>query len=120
MTEKAADPPAVASEPVIVPSVVPRVAEPEEPARPAADGPTPGVETLLQEILTELRRRTDDGGPDFSVSKMMAGITQIVAIALMFVGYLNRGENNIGVPLLIFAVFFQNLTIALLIMGRQR
>jgi D-glycero-D-manno-heptose 1,7-bisphosphate phosphatase len=110
----------VVAEPTVVPSVVPRVAEPEEPPRPDSVEPGSTTETLLQDILAELRCRSGDAGPDFSVSKMIAGITQIIAIALMFVAYLNRNENNVGVPLLIFALFFQNLTIALLIMGRQR
>jgi hypothetical protein len=119
MPEKPAVPAELVTEDATVPSVVPHVAEAEPPARPEP-AEAPRVEALLQEILAELRRRSDDGAPDFSVSKMIAGITQIIAIALMFIAYLNRTDNGIGVPLLIFAIFFQNLTIALLIMGRQR
>ncbi len=77
------------------------------------------LERLSEQILEELKRRHDHR-PDFSVSKLMAGITQILAIAILFVAYLNRAYPDVMVPLIFTAIFCQLLTIALLIMDHQR
>mgnify|MGYP001544276421 CR=1 FL=1 len=71
------------------------------------------------QIDVQLKRRHDQP-PDFSVSKMMAGIAQILALAVLFVAYLNRASNEVMFPLIFTAIFCQLLTIALLIMDRQR
>ena len=77
------------------------------------------LERLAEQILEELKRKHETP-PDFSVSKMMAGIAQILAIAVLFVAYLNRATNEVMFPLIFTAIFCELLTIALLIMDRQR
>lgn len=77
------------------------------------------LERLAEQILEELRRRHVEP-VDFSVSKLMAGIAQILALAILFVSYLNRASNEVMFPLIFTAIFCQLLTIALLIMDRQR
>jgi hypothetical protein len=92
----------------------------ERPADAGAQQPsTARLEALLGQILLELKRRPDDAHGDFSVSKLLAGIVQIVALAVLFIAYLNRDAANLQ-PILLFAIALQTLTIALLIMGRQR
>jgi len=78
------------------------------------------VESLLDQMLTELRRR-DVPEDEFSVSKLLAGVVQVLAISLVFLAYLYRNETaETFIGILLFAIFLQVLTIALLIMGRQR
>jgi hypothetical protein len=97
------------------------------PARPARDEKDEKsepdklrrLERLAEQILEELKRRHVQP-VDFSVSKLMAGITQILALAVLFVAYLNREKNEVMFPLIFTAIFCQLLTIALLIMDRQR
>ena len=76
------------------------------------------IERLLEKILEETKRRHESPG-DFSVSKLMAGITQILAIAVLFVAYLNR-NNAAMFPLIFTSIFCELLTISLLIMDGQR
>jgi D,D-heptose 1,7-bisphosphate phosphatase len=74
------------------------------------------VEHLLQDILDQVRRRNEHV-PEFSLGKMLAGITQILAIALAVANYFYRPPSEPMAPLMI-AVFFEAVTIALLLMGR--
>ena len=76
------------------------------------------TEALLEQILHEMRRQKENPVGDFSVSKLMAGIVQVLSIAILFMTYLNRAEPNAGMYLLL-AIFMQVLTVALLIMGKQ-
>lgn len=96
----------------------------DTPARPGPGGSAGSsrAEVLLEQILVELRRRDTLAGADadFSVSKLLAGIVQVLAIGLVFVAYLSRETPDRFWALLIFSQFLQTLTIALLIMGRQR
>jgi D-glycero-D-manno-heptose 1,7-bisphosphate phosphatase len=79
------------------------------------------TDALLEQILGELRKQTEDSHVmDFSVSKLLAGIVQIVAIAVAFLAYLYRHDQDSMFAMIFAAQFFQLLTIALLIMGRQR
>jgi len=76
---------------------------------------------LAEQILDELRRSKEQPVQDFSVSKMLAGICQVMTLAVLFLAYLNRGGD--GVDLLntmMFALTLQTMTIALLIMSRGR
>jgi D-glycero-D-manno-heptose 1,7-bisphosphate phosphatase len=86
------------------------------PPRPPSMART---EALLEQILQEMRRQKENPVGDFSVSKLMAGIVQVLAIAVLFITYLNRAEGY-AVMYLLLAVFLQVLTVALLIMGRQQ
>ena len=79
------------------------------------------VEGLLERIFLELRRQQEQRDQDFSVSKLLAGITQIIALAVLFLGYLKgRGDSATLHTYLLVAIAMQTLTIALLIMSRQR
>jgi D,D-heptose 1,7-bisphosphate phosphatase len=85
-------------------------------------GPAPSrLEQLAEQILEELRKRPDrEPYSDFSVSKLMAGIVQVITLALLFLAYLNRSETFPFQQLIFFAIFFQILTIALVIMGKDK
>ena len=117
-------------------AAVPPASSPRTPAPPAggtatkavdppphaalAESPNPArIEKLLEQIIVELRCR-EEPVPDFSVSKLMAGIVQILSLALLFLAYLRRDDPTGINSTLIFALFLQVLTIALLIMGKQR
>ena len=76
--------------------------------------------TLGEQILDELRRSKEQPIQDFSVSKMLAGISQVMTLAILFLAYLNRAEPMSLLNTLILALTFQTMTIALLIMTRQR
>ena len=101
-------------------------AENEEPATPAAASqssapapPTAKIESIALDILHELRRRHEQPQQDFSVSKLLAGIVQVCVLAALFLAFLNRSAPSLN-SLLLFALTLQAMTIALLIMGRQR
>ena len=74
-------------------------------------------EILLGQILDELRRRHEHPDTDFSVSKLMAGVVQVLALAALFLAYI---KPNFAGQWLLTANFLQTFTIALLIMGRQK
>jgi len=94
---------------------------PAKASAPAAadDDEKPRLETLLEQILYELRHSHERAQADFSVSKLFAGIIQIAALAVLFYAYLQRSDPNLG-PILLVALTLQTFTIALLIMGQQR
>jgi len=77
------------------------------------------LERLAEQILHELRRRRDEPNTDFSVPRLLAGVTQVITLAVLFMSYLNRGTASFQ-PMLLLALCFQTFTIALLIMGRMR
>ena len=103
-------------------------AAPTEPVAPIPAAPVgenvvkmDRLENLAEQILSELRQRNQHADyADFSVSKLMAGIVQILAIAIAFLSYLYRNVSDDFYQLMLFALFLQMLTVALLIMGRQR
>ncbi|HSU65307.1 MAG TPA: hypothetical protein VLJ39_00420, partial [Tepidisphaeraceae bacterium] len=95
-----------------------------EPDAPSLNSPaappvsTARIEELAEQILQEVQRRPDHHEPDFSISKLMAGIIQIVAIAAPLLAYfLYHASAEVALQL---GIFLQAFTIALLIMGRQR
>ncbi len=75
---------------------------------------------LAEQILDELKRRHDEPGQDFSVSKMLAGIAQVMTLAVLFFAYLNRDNPVNLMNTLVLALTLQTMTIALLIMSRGR
>jgi D-glycero-D-manno-heptose 1,7-bisphosphate phosphatase len=114
------------------PFTPPAPAAVEAPATTAVDdaeneSPAPGAaasqrgksrsEILLGQILDELRRRHEQPEADFSVSKLMAGVVQVLALAALFLAYI---KPNLAGQWLLTANFLQTFTIALLIMGRQK
>ena len=68
---------------------------------------TAKLESLANEILRELRLRREHPQADFSVSKLMAGIVQVITVAILFMAYLNRGDTSL-LPLLLFALTLQD------------
>jgi D-glycero-D-manno-heptose 1,7-bisphosphate phosphatase len=80
---------------------------------------TTRLESLAQQILDELRRARHTPHADYSLSKLFAGIVQMLAIGALFYAYLRRGDPSVTDPLLL-AVFLEAFTIALLLMGQQR
>ncbi|HEX4124389.1 MAG TPA: HAD family hydrolase [Tepidisphaeraceae bacterium] len=116
-----APPPAIAAPSSDPPA--PRRGEAAGSPPPSPPTPSPATplslaktELLLEQILDEFRRHRDRP-PDFAVSKLLAGITQVLALAVLFMAYLYNREFE---PYLLAAIFLQCFTIALLIMGRQR
>ena len=89
-------------------------------SEPEVAGSTRRLEELAEQILAELRRRADHHEPEFSVSKLMAGIVQVIALAALFIGYMRWDDTGSRDSILLVAVVLQALTIALLIMSRQR
>jgi D-glycero-D-manno-heptose 1,7-bisphosphate phosphatase len=87
------------------------------------DAPTPReldrLEHLAQQILDQLHRRHRHP-MDFSASKLLAGVTQVLAIAAAAGSYFYRsvGQGDPILPLLL-AIFLQTLTISLLLLGRE-
>jgi len=80
----------------------------------------PRLYALAEQILDELRRSKEQPVQDFSVSKMLAGICQVMTLAVLFLAYLNRGDVMVLLNTLLFALTMQTMTIALLIMSRGR
>jgi D-glycero-D-manno-heptose 1,7-bisphosphate phosphatase len=99
-------------------SAASRSAVEQTPARPQQQQQQRS-EALLEQILVELRRRDDAGDDDFSVSKLLAGIVQVLAIGVIFLAYLHRTQDDFA-ALMLFGLFLQMLVVALLIMGKQR
>jgi D-glycero-D-manno-heptose 1,7-bisphosphate phosphatase len=79
------------------------------------------VESLLEQISAEFRRQHEQRDQDFSVSKLLAGVVQVIALAILFLAYLKgRGDYQLLHTYLLVGIAMQTLTIALLIMSRQR
>jgi hypothetical protein len=49
----------------------------------------------------------------------MAGVVQVIVLAVLFMAFLSRESTSL-LPLMLLALTLQTMTIALLIMGRQR
>jgi D,D-heptose 1,7-bisphosphate phosphatase len=98
----------------------PRAApDPDLPPPPPA--PSERMESLLEQIFIELRRQHEQGAADFSVSKLLAGIVQVIVLATLLLSYFHRGDGPETLHnYFLFALVLQTMTIALLIMSRQR
>ncbi|MGD0462303.1 MAG: HAD family hydrolase [Tepidisphaeraceae bacterium] len=98
------------------------IAAAEDDDPPASDpGPNEElarIEHLLQQILDQVRRNSEHPA-DFSLGKMLAGVTQILAIALAVGSYFYKPVGEPLMPILV-AIFLQALTISLLVMGREK
>jgi D-glycero-D-manno-heptose 1,7-bisphosphate phosphatase len=99
--------------------VIPSAARDDTVTSSRSGASTRSSEDLLQEILLELRRQRESPSADFSVASLLSVVTQVLALGLMFLGFLFR-EGPSGQTYLLFAIMLQVLTIALLIMGRAR
>jgi D,D-heptose 1,7-bisphosphate phosphatase len=96
-------------------------ANPPNPLPPLAStqASTARLEALAEQILHELRRSHELHVADFSVSKLLAGIVQVIAVSVMFLAYLNRDSTGLE-AIMLLAIFLQALTCSLLIMSRQK
>jgi D,D-heptose 1,7-bisphosphate phosphatase len=86
-------------------------------ARPASEE-LARLEHLAQQILDQVRRHHEHPA-DFSLGKMLAGITQILAIAVAIGSYFYKPIGDPMMPMLV-AIFLQAMTISLLVMGREK
>lgn len=78
------------------------------------------MEQQLTQIAQELKRAHEREHTDFSVAKLLAGIAQVLTIAALFFAYLTRGNAPAAANILLVALVFQAMTIALLIMSHQK
>ena len=76
------------------------------------------IEHLLLRILDQVRRGSEHPA-EFSLGKMLAGVTQVLAIALAVGSYFYKPVGEPLMPMLV-AIFLQALTISLLVMGREK
>jgi len=82
-------------------------------------GSSSRIEQLAEMILVEMRNRNAHQH-DFSVSRLLAGISQVIALAMVFLSYLYREEAGQAYHMMLFAIYLQVLTVSLVVMGRQR
>jgi D-glycero-D-manno-heptose 1,7-bisphosphate phosphatase len=123
-----------------------KAAEPSEPPTPPGDVSEPGaaidatppraqsstspsgedlkkLESLAGQILEAIRTPPpriagDDHTEHFSLTKMLAGVMQVLSLAMLGLAYFGRTDAE--QERMTLAIFLQLFTIALLIMGRQR
>ncbi len=81
---------------------------------------TQKLEKLAEQILSELRHRKEQPATEFSVTKLLAGILQVIVLAALFFAYLSRGSVQELQTILLLAMTLQTMTIALMLMGQQR
>ena len=89
------------------------------PSPAVAVRPASRTDQLLEQILAELKQHRQGPAGDFSISKLLAGAVQAVALATLLLAYVNRADAGVQ-AILLFAIALQLLTIALLIMARQK
>jgi len=89
----------------------------EEP--PPMGGAVNRLEELVGEILVELKRRGEREHKDFSVSQLLAGVVQVVVLAVLFVAYLYNQSATTVQSLLLLAVVLQVLVATMLLMSKR-
>ncbi len=77
----------------------------------------PTLENLAEQILHEMKHRNDHALAEFSTSKVVAGIVQILALAVLAYAYFDPAERQ---TLLLLSIALQTFTTSLLIMGKQK
>ena len=75
------------------------------------------VQQLLMQILLELKRQRNEGR-EFSMMKLAAIVAMVLSVALLVLGYLARDPASAQLKVL-FAIAFQAIAIALLIIGKK-
>lgn len=83
------------------------------------------AEPVDDRALDELRKLNDHferhfDQADFSVARLLAGVAQVLALALLFLAYLNFGETIQFLGLILTALFVQVLTATLLVFDMNR
>ena len=92
-----------------------------EPANIRVQVDTSRLEMASQQLLLEVKKLTDQRTDDFSISKLIAGVVQVLALSAMLMAYFFfRNDPAALQSWLLTGVFLQMFTIALLIMSRQR
>ena len=76
------------------------------------------LEELAEQILQELQRRHVAGGSDFSITKLLAGVVQILALAVLLMAFWIFSTNL--QPALMVAIFLQVFAVWLAIVDRQK
>ena len=90
-------------------------------AKPQAGRGDSKLESIAEQILIELRRKNHSEADDFSVSKLLAGVVQVLVLATLLLGYFqSRGDVAWLQVYVLVAMTLQTMTIALLIMSRQK
>ena len=82
--------------------------------------PVQTIEKLAEQILSELRHHKEHSASEFSVTKLLAGIIQVVVLATLFYAYLSRDNLPEAQVVLILSLVLQTMTIALMLMGHQK
>lgn len=91
------------------------------PESPPIKFDTARLEALGQQTLMELKKLNDARHDDFSISTLLAGIMQTLALAALPIAYvLYRGDAAAFQAWLLTAIFLQMFTVALLLMAKQR
>jgi len=85
---------------------------------PVAPVDSSRLEKLTEQILVELKRRDQAAPGEFSTSKLLAGIVQILVLPVLFFAYLHLADGTL-VPLLLLAIFMETLVSALLLMKQK-
>ena len=67
-----------------------------------------------------MRRRNEQQVTEVSVSKLMAGIVQVIVLAVLFLGYLRGTDSTRVQTALLLAMTLQTMVVALVLMGRSR
>lgn len=94
--------------------------EPLAAPRPHAE-PAGGqrLEALLEQFLIEYKRTRSGHHTDFSVMRLLAGIVEIVVIAVLLIAYLNTGAITTQQDLLLLAIVLQGIVVAAAVAGRK-
>jgi hypothetical protein len=104
-------------------SISPAMAPTEKPAPSPQTTPVDlsRLELMTQQVVVELRKLNETHHDDFSISKLIAGIMQVLAVSAVMLGYfLYRHDAAYLQSWLLAAIFMQAFTVALLIMSRQK
>jgi D-glycero-D-manno-heptose 1,7-bisphosphate phosphatase len=93
-----------------------------ETATPPASSPAPSLnatrlDQLADQILQEMRRQREQPADDFSVTKLLAVVTQVLALGALLFAYLNKDAARIDA--LLVAIALQVLTSTLLLMSKR-
>lgn len=80
----------------------------------------PSMEFLLSQILLELKRAHEPARHmDFSLARLLAGIVQVIVIAVLMIAYLDVNNASTLQPLLLLALVLQGIVIAAILAGRK-
>lgn len=77
------------------------------------------LQTTLEQLLIEFKRANPPRHADFSVSRLLAGIVQIIVIAVLLIAYLNTGSVGTQQSLLLLAIVLQGIVVAATMAGSK-